>query len=85
MKPDFKDIPVAEVPFLFGLRRAYYRMFKRYRRLEFRALSYADADKLIRQNEGKPESEQWVLAEEEDNNRAIGIVVFLQRRERILL
>jgi hypothetical protein len=67
------------------LRRLYFKMFKRYRRLEFRAVSYAEGDKLIRASVGKPESETWVLAiPEEDNNRAFGLVVMLERRERIL-
>ena len=66
------------------LRRLYFRIFKRYRRLEFRAVSYAEGDKLIRASVGKPESETWVLAiPEEDNNRAFGLVVMLERRERI--
>ena len=66
------------------LRRIYYRLFKCYRRLEFKAASYPEADRLIRQNAGKPPSEQWVLAKEEDNNQAIGLIVFIERRERIL-
>ena len=58
-------------------------MFKRYRRLEFKAVSYAEGDRLIRQNKGKPESQQWVLAKEEDSNHAYGLVVMLERRERL--
>ena len=66
------------------LRRWYYGIFKRYRRLETRFASYSEADGLIRQNGGKPEREQWVLAlPEEDNNRVIGRV-FIARQERIL-
>ena len=65
------------------MRRLFYRFFKCYRRLEFKAVSYAEGDRLIRQSQGKPESEQWVLAKEEDSNRAFGLVVFLERRERI--
>lgn len=66
--------------------KLYYRIFKRYRRLEYKLLSYTEADALIRQNEEKPESEQWVIAPEEDNNRfgALARVVHLERRERIL-
>lgn len=64
------------------LKRLYYRMFKRYRRLEVRCFCWAEADDLLRHNLGKPESEQWrIAAREEDRNRAIG-VVFLERVER---
>jgi hypothetical protein len=65
------------------IRKIFFKVFKCYRRLEFKACSYAAADILIRQNEGKPENEQWVIAKEEDRNRAIGLFVFLERRERI--
>jgi len=68
------------------IRRLYFRIFKRYRRLEFRAVSYAEGDRLIRASVGKPERDQWVLAiPEEDRNRAIGLVVMLERRERIVM
>lgn len=63
----------------------YYRVFKKYRRLEIKCCTYATGDILIRQNVGKPECEQWVLAiPEEDRNRVIG-VVYLERRERIVM
>ena len=65
------------------LRKLYFRVVPRYRRLEYRSFSYAEADRLIRENEGKPERDQWVLAEEEDWNRLAGVVVCLERRERI--
>lgn len=66
------------------IRRFYFRIFKHYKRLEIRLVTYAEGDKLIRQNEGKPESEQWILAiPEEDTNFAYGYV-FLERHERIL-
>ena len=66
------------------LRRLYFQIFKCYRRLEFQVVSYAEGDRLIRESVGKPESEVWELAiPEEDNNRAIGLVVVLERRERI--
>lgn len=77
-------IPDA-VPLIVRLRRLYFKIFKCYRRLEFRAVSYAEGDKLIRESVGKPEAETWVLAPEEDNNRAFGLVVMLERRERILM
>jgi hypothetical protein len=65
------------------LKSLYYRIFKRYRRLELKLCTYAEGDKLIRASAGKAESETWVLAiPEEDNNRAFG-VVYLERRERI--
>lgn len=66
------------------IRKIYFRIFKHYRRLEIRLFEYQGADRLIRQNEGKPESEQWVIAiPEEDTNFAYGYV-YLERRERIL-
>lgn len=72
------------VPIAIRLRRLYFKIFKHYRRLEFRAVSYAEGDRLIRASVGKQESEKWVLAlPEEDNNRAFGIVM-LKRRERIV-
>jgi len=65
------------------LRRIYYQIVKTYKRLELKCLSYPEADKLIRANEGKPEREQWVIAKEEDMNKSIGMV-WLERKERIL-
>ena len=66
------------------LKRLYYRMFKRYRRLEVRCFNYDEADRRIRENAGKPERDQWrIAAREEDRNTMAGIVVFLERVERI--
>lgn len=65
------------------LTKLYYRLFPTYRTLENKVLNYTEADKLIRQNEGKPPHEQWVLSPMEDMNRGINIV-FLERRERII-
>lgn len=63
-----------------ALRRLYYRLVPRYRRLEIVFVPYAKADALIRGNLGKPESEQWVLAQpEEDRNRAFGHA-YLERK-----
>jgi len=68
---------------------------KQYRRLEFRAASWPEADQLIRDSVGKPESEQWVIAREEDfnypnyspdmfmPNSHIRPFVYLERREEI--
>ena len=64
------------------IKRLYYKVFKCYRRLDYRFLRYDEADDLIKNNEGKPEHEQWVIAKEEDNNS--GVFVYLERRERIL-
>lgn len=55
---------------------------QKYRRIEIKFVRYAEADTLIRQNVGKPENEQWVLAREEDDNRLIGFV-YIERREKI--
>lgn len=38
--------------------------------------------KMIKANEGKPASEQWVIAKEEDTNSSYGMV-YLERKERI--
>ena len=65
------------------LKRIYYRVFPHYRRLESGLFDYATANKMIRGNEGKPDSECWVIANEEDHNTSRAIV-FLERRERIL-
>ena len=43
------------------------------RRLEFRYLSYAAADRLIRETQGA-----WTIAPEEDRNSVIGMV-YLER------
>lgn len=60
-------------------------LFKRkpkYRRLELKCFSWSEGDKVLRENIGKPESEQWHLAKEEDANKAHG-TVYLERREII--
>jgi hypothetical protein len=64
------------------IRKIFYALFKRYKRLELRCFTYAEGDKLLRANNGKPEDQQWVLAKEEDTNRKYGMV-YLQRRVRI--
>ena len=38
---------------------------------------------MIRENAGKPECDQWGIAEEEDWNMLAGMTVCLERRERI--
>ncbi|MFH1585236.1 MAG: hypothetical protein ABIB79_00530 [archaeon] len=65
------------------IKKLYYKIFKRYQRTDYRFLPYHEADDLIKNNEGKPEHEQWVIAKEEDYNTCIGFV-HLERRERIL-
>lgn len=64
------------------LKRLYYSIFKRYQRLDFGCFLYDEADELIKQNGNKPESEQWVIAKEEDTNFNYGVVC-LERRVRI--
>ena len=83
-KSKLRKTEICKVPLFPRMRRIYFKIFRHYRRLEFRAASYSDADKLIRGNVGKPESEQWILAKEEDTNPFFSLVVFLERRERIL-
>lgn len=73
--------PLAD-GFYIRLRKLWYRVFKKYRRLELRCLCYSDADKLIRATEHKLESERWEIAEEENRNPIVG-VVWMERRERI--
>ncbi len=43
------------------------------KRLELRCLSYAEADRLIRETQGA-----WTIAPEEDGNRCLGMV-YLER------
>jgi hypothetical protein len=65
-----------------SLRRLFLRWFPQYRILDTQFLSWHEADELMRQNEGKPESERWIVSKLEDNNHFIGYV-YLERRERI--
>ena len=66
------------------IRKFFFRLIPRYRYLERDSFAYAAADRLIRQSEGKPESDQWQLdTKMEDRNRAVGLVVYLCRRQRI--
>lgn len=64
------------------LRRLFFRFFNRYRRLELKRFAHVDADRLLRENEGKPEGAQWHIAREEDANR-VPLTVWLERRVRI--
>jgi len=65
------------------LKKFYYRLFKTYRVLETKFVTYQEGDKMIRQTSGKPDKERWVLAKEEDTNHIIGMV-YLCRKERVL-
>lgn len=67
------------------IRKLYFKIFKRYRRLEIRVVSYAEGDRLIRGNAAKPAREQWVLAIPEEDNNGMLNIVFLERRERIVM
>ncbi len=64
------------------LKKLYYRLFKRYRRLELRSVNYIDADTMIREGANKPEHLQWRIAPEEDANFE-PCLVWLERRVRI--
>jgi flagellar motor component MotA len=64
------------------IRQVYFKIFKHYRRIDFKCFTYLDAGKLLDQNEGKQENERWRLAEEEDDNEMYGFV-YLERVERI--
>lgn len=65
-----------------AIKKWYLMKFPKYRRLEMKSFTYSDADKLLKENQTKTESQQWHLAKEEDNNQMFGIV-YLERRERI--
>lgn len=65
------------------LKKLFYKIFKRYKRLELRFVSYREGDVLIRNTATRPENERWVLAKEEDMNHVIGMV-YLERKERII-
>lgn len=66
------------------LRRLWFRLFHTYECLGVRCVAYERADQLIRDSEGKPETEQWVICSRlEDKNRMIG-VCWLEQRRRIV-
>jgi hypothetical protein len=66
------------------IRKIFFKIFKRYNRLELIFVNWKDADVLIRQNENFTDTSQhWVIAKEEDDNKLIGFV-FLERKERRL-
>lgn len=65
------------------LRRWYFKIFKRYERIDYRCVTYLEGDRMIRATAHMAEHEQWVLAPEEDHNR-IPLIVFLERRKRIM-
>lgn len=65
------------------LRKLYFRIFRRYKRLELKYVSWTVGNEMIKGNANKPEPERWVLAKpEEDNNHRVGMV-FLERKKRI--
>lgn len=64
------------------IKKLYYKLFPRYKVLETKFVTYLEGDQMIRDTHDKPESEKWVLAKEEDDNRAYGMV-YLCRKIRI--
>ena len=64
------------------LKKIYYKIFKTYKVLETRCVTWNEGDKLIRTTYNKPENERWVLAKEEDMNNIIG-TVYLCRKVRV--
>lgn len=57
---------------------------KQYRRLEFKAVSWPEGDRLIRESAELPESLRWQLAlPEEDFNHAFNLVC-LERKEEVV-
>jgi hypothetical protein len=64
------------------LKKIYYKFFPTYRVLETRFVNYQIGNELIIQSIDKIESEKWVLAPEEDNNKSFGMV-YLCRKQRM--
>lgn len=65
------------------MKKLFYKIFKRYKVLETKFVTYDEGDKMLRETHDKSESEKWVLAKEEDTNQIIGMV-YLCRKERII-
>ena len=65
------------------MKKLFYKLFKKYRVLETRFVTWQEGNRLIKESYDKSESERWVLAKEEDGNRIIGMV-YLCRKERVL-
>jgi hypothetical protein len=66
-------------------RRLYFRLFKRYRRLEHRFVSYKEADRLIRATHHLPdEGDRWELALPEEDHNRVPFMVHLCRQVRIV-
>lgn len=65
------------------IQHIYYQIFKQYRRIEIRCVTWNEGDQLIKTSIGKPEHEQWVLATPEEDYNIIINQVWLERRERI--
>ncbi len=65
------------------LRRLYFKLFKRYERLEMKCFTYKEADDILKKNDSQPEENKWHIAIEEDTNYNYG-VVFLERKKRIM-
>jgi len=55
----------------------------KWRRIEIRVANYADADRMIRESAGLPESQQWVIAVPEEDFNHVPNLVYLERRERV--
>lgn len=67
-----------------ALSKIYYRVFRRYRRIELVCVDYMSADEMLWGTWNNPLPTRWVLATpEEDLNRKRGMV-WLERRERIV-
>lgn len=64
------------------MKKLFYKIFKRYKRLELKFCSWDEGDRLIKANQFGIEEEQWHIANEEDNNKSIGWV-WLERKKRI--
>lgn len=70
------------------IKRLYFKLVPTYKRTEFGSFPWSLADRMIKDNEGKPEHEKWIIAKEEDSNfRPLSFIephVYLEKRIRIL-
>lgn len=56
------------------MKKLFYKIFKFYRVLETKFVTWNEGNRMILATHDKPEGERWVLAKEEDTNHIIGMV-----------
>lgn len=64
------------------MKKLFFKIFKRYRILEEKFVTWEQGDKMLRETDGLNETERWQLSPKEDSNTVIGMV-WLCRKERI--